>query len=487
MALTRKEKEAIFTIAREKEMRKHYRQIVRYYPDEGPLRRELYTKHLDFFHAGKNYRERLMLAANRVGKTEGVGGYEMSRHLTGRYPDWWNGRRFTRPISAWAAGDTGATVRDIVQEKLLGSYEDMGSGLVPKEFIKGTSSRAGIPGAIDTLYVDHISGGVSSLGFKSYDQKRKSFQGTKKDVVWLDEEPPQDVYTECLLRTMDTSGTDEEPGMIMATFTPLLGLSDVVLMFLPDGELKEVDDGSKYVVMATWDDAPHLSDKEKKILWDSIPPYQRDARSKGIPQLGSGAIYPVPETDILVDPFEIPAHWPRAYTLDVGWNRTAAIWAARDPETLVKYYYSEHYRGQAEPSVHAEAIRARGDWINGGIDPAARGRAQADGKRLYQAYKDLGLKLSLAKNSVESGIYTTWQNLSSGKSKFFNNLMNFKSEYRIYRRDEKGAVVKDRDHLMDCVRYMELNFDQIASFKPVEKVAEVEQYTVGSRSHGWMG
>jgi len=90
-----------------------------YYPDEGPLRRELYPKHLEFFRAGVEHRERCFLAANRVGKTEGVGGFELTCHLTGEYPVWWEGRTFDHQIEAWAAGDTSQTVRDIIQAKLL--------------------------------------------------------------------------------------------------------------------------------------------------------------------------------------------------------------------------------------------------------------------------------------------------------------------------------------------------------------------------------
>src|SRR5262245_47983102 len=110
---------------------------------------------------------------------------------------------------------------------------------------------------------------------------------------------------------------------------------------------------SKFVVTATWDDAPHLTEKAKKELWDSIPPYQRDARSKGIPALGAGAIYPVPESDIVVDDFPIPPHWPVAYGLDVGWNFTAAPWGALDRQSDILYLWSEYKRGQAEASVHA--------------------------------------------------------------------------------------------------------------------------------------
>lgn len=223
---------------------------------------------------------------------------------------------------------------------------------------------------------------------------------------------------------------------------------------------------SKFTVGATWDDVPHLTPEQKTELWGSIPPYQRDARSKGIPQLGSGAIYPVPESDIVVDPFPLPVYWPRAYGLDVGWNRTAAIWAALDRETDTAYLYSEHYRGQAEPSVHAEAIKSRGRWINGVIDPAANGRGQKDGGQLMQNYLDLGLLLSPAENGVEAGLFDVWQRLSTGRLKVFRTMQNWLSEYRLYRRDEKGAIVKKDDHAMDATRYLIVSGLHVAGVEP---------------------
>jgi hypothetical protein len=90
---------------------------------------------------------------------------------------------------------------------------------------------------------------------------------------------------------------------------------------------------SRFLVTATWDDVPHLTQEAKDELWSSIPPFQRDARSKGIPTLGAGAIYPISQEDLEVADFPIPDHWPRAFGLDVGWNRTAAIHGALDRET----------------------------------------------------------------------------------------------------------------------------------------------------------
>jgi hypothetical protein len=223
---------------------------------------------------------------------------------------------------------------------------------------------------------------------------------------------------------------------------------------------------SRFVVSATWDDAPHLTEAAKKELWESIPPYQRDARSKGIPQLGSGAIFPVPESDIVVDPFDIPGWWPRSYGLDVGWNRTAAVWQATDRETDTVYLYSEHYRGQAEPSIHAEAIRSRGAWMCGVIDPASRGRGQKDGEQLYQNYLDLGLIISKAENGVEAGLFDVWQRLSTGRLKVFRTLQHWLSEYRLYRRDEKGHVVKKEDHLMDATRYLIVSGLHVGTLAP---------------------
>jgi hypothetical protein len=224
---------------------------------------------------------------------------------------------------------------------------------------------------------------------------------------------------------------------------------------------------SRYVGTCTWDDAPHLGDAAKRELWDSIPPYQRDARSKGIPQLGSGAIYPVPESEILVDPFKLPSYWPRSYGMDVGWNRTAAIFQAHDQETDTVYLYGEYYRGQAEPSVHAAGIRAfAGDWMHGVIDPAAQGRNQKDGSQLLVDYQALGLLLSVADNSVQAGIQMVWERLSTGRLKVFKTLQSWLGEYRLYRRDENGKIVKKDDHAMDASRYLIVSGLRVAVLQP---------------------
>jgi hypothetical protein len=270
---------------------------------------------------------------------------------------------------------------------------------------------------------------------------------------------------------------------MLCTFTPLEGLSETVLHFLPGGTVPEKQAAGRYVTMATWDDAPHLTKDQKEELWSAYPPYQRDARSKGIPMLGSGAIYPVSEDDYVCDDFPIPDHWPRAYALDVGWSRTAALWVAWDRDADVVYEYSEHYVSQAEPIIHTQAIKGRGAWIPGVIDPAARGRTQTDGSRLIDIYREHGLDLLRAENAVEAGIYSVWQRLSSGRLKTFRSCRNTISERRLYRRDEKGKVVKENDHLMDCERYAIASALARACTKPSD---EPEQ-TMWAAEGGWMG
>ena len=223
------------------------------------------------------------------------------------------------------------------------------------------------------------------------------------------------------------------------------------------------------MIQAGWDDVPHLDDRTKKELLASTPPHLRDARSKGIPSLGAGAIYPVSDEDIICAPFQVPPYWKRAFGFDVGWNKTAGVWGAWDPIDGTCYVYAEHYRGQAEPVIHAEAVRARGDWIPGAIDPAARGRGQKDGEQLLQNYRDLGLNLTPADNAVETGLYLVWQAFSVGKLKVFSTCQNVLAERRIYRRDENGKVVKEFDHAMDALRYLMMTGRHLARAVPVDR------------------
>ncbi len=209
---------------------------------------------------------------------------------------------------------------------------------------------------------------------------------------------------------------------------------------------------SRYYVQCGWDEVPHLSAEVRAELWASIPPYQRRARSEGIPELGKGAIYPIPVADITVPDFVIPKHWPRVFGMDVGWNNTAVVWAAKNPETGTAVLYDGFKRGLSEPAVHVDAIHIRGKWIPGVCDPASTGSSQHDGRRLLDVYREKGLNLQLADNAVEAGLLRVWGMLSTGKLKVFASMAEWFAEYSMYRRGEGGKIVKEHDHLMDaCV------------------------------------
>lgn len=224
----------------------------------------------------------------------------------------------------------------------------------------------------------------------------------------------------------------------------------------------------KYVVNAGWDHVPHLTEQDKASLLAGIQPYQRDARSKGLPVLGAGSIFPVPENYVLTDPFPIPEWMPQVYALDVGWRTTCAIWGAYDQDNDCVYLTGEHYKADSEPPVHAAAILARGDWMVGVIDPAARGRSQKDGERLIEVYRKLGLRtLYPADNTLEAGIHECWVRLSTGRMKIFRTLPCWLQEYRFYQRDEKGKVKAGQaDHAMDAMRYLVMSGLARATVRP---------------------
>ena len=242
---------------------------------------------------------------------------------------------------------------------------------------------------------------------------------------------------------------------------------------------------SRLVVGATWDNAPHLTDDAKASLWASIPEFQRDARSKGIPQLGSGAIYPFSESGIRVPDFDLPKHWPRAFGLDCALSGvTAAVWGALDRETNTLYLYSTYKRSQAETAVHAEAIKSRGAWIPGVGDAADV--LDHDRTQFLALYRRHGLTLDLPDKAVETGIQSVYDRLSAGKLKVFASCTAWFEEFRIYRRDDKGKVVKQHDHVLDATRYLCRSGLQRMRVEPVKSVADPYVYDIGRSGLSWM-
>jgi len=243
-------------------------------------------------------------------------------------------------------------------------------------------------------------------------------------------------------------------------------------------ETKPKSESSRAAVSIAMDDAPWLDDAAINEVLASTPIHLRATVRNGTPSLGSGAVYPIPLEDIVLKQSDVaklrplPPHWKYLYGMDVGWNKTAVVFLAKDPDTDTIYVTDEHYQGQQQPEVHAARIHQKGgDWMHGVIDPASRGRSQDDGTQLIRIYRALGLKVRLADNAVESGIYNVWSRLSAGTLKFFPNTPGLQNEYLLYRRDDNGKVVKQNDHALDALRYGINTFEHATSVpaRPVAK------------------
>lgn len=237
-------KQALMLVLQELEQRTELGGLESLYPDTGPLRREKYWKYLEAFEAGKVHNERGIFGGNRVGKTLGIGGYETACHLTGNYPDWWNGHIIEHPGLFWAAGTKGVKVRDVNQKMLLGKLSKrkgltsaMG-GLIPSRQIGRLTRRSGITDAVDQVTIKHCKGWDNVLTFKSYEEGRTSFEAEAVDFIWLDEEPSKPIYDECKMRILTTRGR------ILATFTPVEGLTEVVQSLLKDSGLMATHSGA---------------------------------------------------------------------------------------------------------------------------------------------------------------------------------------------------------------------------------------------------
>jgi phage terminase large subunit-like protein len=402
-------------------------------------------------------RERLFMAGNQLGKTL-AGAAEMTYHLTGEYPDWWQGRRFKRPIMAWASGVTGESVRDTTQRLLVGRPDEYGTGYIPKRTIVGTPKKAmGVPDLLDSVAIRHISGGISRLYFKSYEKGQKKWQGETLDVVWFDEEPPEDIYTEGLARTNATGG------FAYMTFTPLQGMSVVVKKFITEPT------DERAVIRMTIYDVDHYTEQERQTIIDSYPEHEREARANGVPTLGSGAIFPISESAITVEAFAIPKHWKRVAGLDFGWDHpSAGSWLAYDADTDTVYLYDVYKARQTLIPVQASAINARGTWI-----PVAwphdgyQTKDAMQGEQIAEQYRKEGVNMMSESArflktgeedrvssvfSVEAGIQEMLTRMQTGRFKVFKHLEPWLEEFRIYHR-KNGTIVKEFDDAICSSRY----------------------------------
>jgi phage terminase large subunit-like protein len=418
---------------------------------------EPYPKQQQFFDAGAVYRERLLMAGNQVGKSY-CGSAETAFHLTGEYPAEWLGRRWKRPIKAWAVGETGAVTRDVSQRLLCGEpgvEEMLGSGMIPREaFVEKPSLARGVTDAYDTVQVKHLApdgasvDGISVLRFKTYEQGRQKLQGDSIDFFWCDEEPPAPEYSEILTRITATDGC----GII--TFTPLQGMSAVVLRFI-----NEVSD-TRFVVTMTIDDALHIPAAKRAAIIAAYLPHEREARARGIPMLGSGAVFITPESQIMEPAIQyLPEHWTKLWTLDFGIAHPfAAVLSAWDRDADVFHILHAIRMSDAQPLQHAKAMKAIAGNIPVGWPHDGNNREKGSGETLAKLYKDEGLLMTPKHMhwedggvSVETGILEMQQRMATNRFKVASHLTEWFDEYRMYHRKD-GLIVPIMNDLLDATR-----------------------------------
>ncbi|MEE9386360.1 MAG: terminase family protein [Nannocystaceae bacterium] len=428
-----------------------------------------------FHDAGKRHRERAILAPNQSGKTWGAG-REVAFHATGRYPDWWDGKRFKGPTNGWASGVTNETTRDNAQNILIGppnSEADWGTGAIPKADldIAGVSMSRACSNFVDQIRVRHVTGSYSTISFKSYSMGREKWQGPTLDWVWFDEEPPPDIYIEGLTRTnLGTDVRSEESGITLLSCTPLMGMSDVISMFYPEPATP-----SKHLTqMDIWDVEGILYTKQQiEAIIESYPDHERDARAHGIPSMGQGRCFPI-DQKLIMEPAmeEIPKHWPRIAGIDLGWDHpTAVVWLALEPladDSFIVHVLGCYSQTKTLISVHADAIRERGEWIPVAWPHDAHKNDPSSGMTMAEQYRRKGVAMlhehatfQEGGNSVETGVQMMLDLMKTGRFKVAEHLHEWFSEFRLYHRaipkgatvDRSPKIVKRNDDILDATRY----------------------------------
>ncbi len=405
-------------------------------------------------------REKMALCGNRTGKTFG-GSADVAYHATGEYPDWWEGPRLKGPLTVWCLGVTNQQVRDVIQRELFGNFEGEafdGTGAIPKERHRQILRSTTLSGLASEIFVKRKDNTLTRISLKAYTQSSTgqgtlALAGSNVDLVWVDEQPPDDVVSQLRTRTM--TGNKGAGGLLLFTMTAELGETGLIKQFLEDRKEHQ------YLRQVAWDECPHLTEQIQKEMLETIPEWQREMRRTGMPLMGTGLIYPFTRERLECEPFEIPLYFKRIKAIDLGFaHDTAIAWIAYNADTDVMYLVRTYAKNATLPSEHTAVLR--GMWRDCPTvfphDGDSVEKGSGDTVRLK--YREAGLENTrVFKNPdntryVEPGIIELYDRMSSGRLFVFERDNEpFWSEMRRYHRNEKGQIVKQDDDVMDAVRY----------------------------------
>ena len=425
-----------------------------------------YAKQREFHAGGAVARLRMLMGGNQTGKTL-CGASEVAMHCTGLYPEWWEGKRFDHPIIAMVGSEDYGTNKKGVQRRLLGRINAGELGLaswdgernewvpcaIPREHIISIKTTGHDSEAVATAKIRHATGGVSLIQFYTYAQGRKSLQAESANVVWSDEEPEEEIYTELIARTAASRG------IYILTFTPLLGRSLVVNAFL--------DDPDRFHVRMAATDVPHMSEQDIAELKRLYPRHEHKARIEGFPAMGIGAVWPYEFDDMTINPFNPPLDWSVCDGVDFGSDHpTARARVLHDPLDD-HFYVAQVYRVRRLTVGH----HAR-NWSKAfrGRVPVAWPKADGNNKTLAGANVSLAdqfrgqgvlmlphpAELPTGGNSLEGSVHAIDTMMQDGRFSIFRNASLFVEEAQQYRRVKvKGGgtrIVSASDDLIDAVR-----------------------------------
>jgi phage terminase large subunit-like protein len=287
-----------------------------------------------------------LCAANQVGKSATLKA-EITYHITGLYPSWWNGIRFDHPITCWVCGESWERVRDTLQADLFGEDGNYGTGYIPRSCLdleNGIIKKSQIPQLIHRAKIKHVSGGWSKIQFFSYSQERKEFQGSTIEIVCFDEEPPLDIHNECMIRIAVKNG------YALYAFTPLQNYTEVIDGLVTDPHAK--------MFSISMDDVPWLTKERIDIMLKPYSERERNARRHGMWGTSGGRIFSFDKDEYLCQSFEIPAYWPRLGGLDVGRSHPfAAVAIAWDRDSDCVYVYQEFVKKDSSAAAIAMELK----------------------------------------------------------------------------------------------------------------------------------
>ena len=420
-----------------------------------------YPTQLAFFAAGSSgAHQRLIYGGNQTGKTLCCAA-EFAWHATGAYPPFWVGKRYDKPIRAWVVGESSTLVRDTLQAQLC-SRDEFGTGTIALEsFGKKPIMTPGGTHAIDTMFVTHETDGkldgTSTVTFKSFEMRREKLQSETLDLIWIDERPSEEVYSELLART---SAVD---GHLMVSYTPIGegAAAGVTYKFLSEPS------SDRAVFRITGAEARHISPERREELASGYAEHEKETRLEGIPQLGTGPIFPVellPAICKTFDPVAIASYTRWIVGIDFGYDHPfAAVLIAWAPELNLLWVVDSFRMERSTPLLHVERIHRMTQGLRIPIAWPHDGSVHDKGSGLPLAgqYKNYGAAMlpkwainhGTTHFNVEPGLEEIRQAMYTAALTIAPHNSELIEELRHYHRDENYKIVKQRDDMVSALRY----------------------------------